>query len=62
MARTNLKVYALTERDGKTYWTRVGAAFKNRDDSLTIVLEALPVSGRLQVRKDEPRERRSRDD
>ena len=62
MARTNLKVYALTERDQKTYWTRVGAAFKNRDESLTIVLEALPVSGRLQVRKDEPRERRSRDD
>jgi hypothetical protein len=62
MPRTNLKVYALTERDQKTYWTRVGAAFKNRDESLTIVLEALPVSGRLQVRKDEPRERRSRDD
>ena len=43
-------VYALTERGDKTFWTRVGIAFVNRDDSITIKLEALPVSGQLQVR------------
>jgi hypothetical protein len=35
-------VYALTERGGKTYWTRVGIAYVNRDDSLTLRLDALP--------------------
>ncbi|MDQ2642654.1 MAG: hypothetical protein M3020_02475 [Myxococcota bacterium] len=51
-------VFALTERDEKTYWTRIGAAFANKDGSITLQLDALPVSGRLQVRDDEPREER----
>ena len=49
-------VYALTERGERTYWTRVGIAFVNKDQSLTLRLEALPVSGTLQVRDDEPRD------
>lgn len=53
--------YALTERDGKTYWNKIGVAFENRDGSLTITLDALPVSGRLQLRDDDPRERDDRD-
>jgi len=52
-------VFALTERDQKTFWTRVGAGFINKDGSTTIVLDALPVSGRLQIREDEEREERS---
>jgi hypothetical protein len=51
-------VFALTERDEKTFWTRIGAAFTNKDGSITLQLDALPVSGRLQVRDDEPREER----
>ena len=51
-------VFALTERDEKTYWTRIGAAFTNKDGSITLQLDALLVSGRLQVRDDEPREER----
>jgi hypothetical protein len=43
-------VYALTEREERTYWTRIGVAFVNRDDSITVCLEALPLSGRLQIR------------
>ena len=46
-------VFAITERDGKTFWTRIGAAFTNKDGSINLNLDALPVSGRLQVREDE---------
>lgn len=65
-------VFAVTERDDKSFWTRVGAAFPNKDGSINIFLDALPVSGKLQVRDDddrnedeqgertEPRERRPR--
>ncbi len=52
-------VFALTERDQKTFWTRIGAAFTNKDGSVTVQLDALPVSGRLQIREDEEREERS---
>jgi hypothetical protein len=48
-------VYAITERGEKSYWTRVGVAFENRDRSINVQLDALPVSGRLQIRDDEPR-------
>ena len=47
--------YVITERGGKSYWTRIGVAFTNRDGSLNVKLEALPVSGELQIREDEPR-------
>ena len=59
--RTETKtVYALSERGEKTYWTKVGMAFSNRDGSLTLQLDALPVSGRLQIREDEGRKERER--
>ena len=41
-------VYSITdyEKDGekKTYWLRLGTAFKNRDDSFNILLKALPLA------------------
>jgi hypothetical protein len=37
----------------KTSFKRIGAAFKNRDGSLTLELEAFPVSGRAQVRDED---------
>ena len=51
-------VFALTERGEKTFWTRVGIAFENKDRSITLQLDALPVSGRLQIRDNEDREER----
>jgi hypothetical protein len=54
----NKPVFALTERADKTFWTRVGIAFENKDRSITIQLDALPVSGRLQIREHEDREER----
>ncbi len=45
-------VYAVTKRrDGdKTSWARVGVAFVNKDDSINVILDALPVEGRLNIR------------
>jgi hypothetical protein len=44
-------VFAVTERDGKSHWTRCGAAFENKDGSVNVFLDALPVSGKLQIRE-----------
>ncbi len=52
-------VYTITERQpGKSFWTRVGAGFINRDGSINLRLDAIPVSGTLQVRDWEPRDDR----
>ena len=44
------QVYTITERNGKSYWIRIGAAFVNQDGSETVLLDALPVNGRMQIR------------
>jgi hypothetical protein len=52
-----LVVYAIPEsRDGeKTYWPKIGAAFTNRDGSITLLLDALPLgTNKLQVREPRP--------
>lgn len=48
--------YAVTERNGRSFWNRIGVAFTNRDGSLNVKLEAVPVSGQLQIREYEPRD------
>ena len=45
--------FALTERNDKTYWTKIGIAYVNKDGSLTCKLDALPVSGTLQIRSED---------
>ena len=52
--RKPLTVYAVLDRkDGaKPYWMKIGAAFTNRDGSLSVVLDAFPAStNRLQIRE-----------
>jgi hypothetical protein len=49
-------VYVINERDGRNYWNRVGVAFVNRDGSLNVKLEAVPVTGEMQIRDYVPRE------
>jgi hypothetical protein len=49
-------VYNVTERAGRSYWTRIGIAFVNRDGSLSVRLESLPVSGEMQIRDQAPRD------
>jgi hypothetical protein len=52
--QTMKDVYAIFEpkNDGRdrARWVRVGVAFPNRDGSLNVLLDALPLSGRLQIR------------
>ena len=33
--------------DGNGFWNRIGAAWTNRDGSLTIQLDAMPLDGRI---------------
>lgn len=40
----------------KSYWTKIGVAFENRDGSWSLELSAIPVNGRLQMRDPKPRE------
>ncbi len=57
----NMKVvYTVVERSGKSFWTRVGVGFVNRDGSITLKLDAIPVNGTLQVREWESRDDGSR--
>jgi hypothetical protein len=47
---TRKRVVAPIERDGKTIWLRVGAAFLNKDSSWNLYIDAMPFNGRLQLR------------
>jgi len=48
-------VYAIIERGARRHWLRIGLAFPNRDGSLNVRLDAMPLSGQLQIRNDVPR-------
>ncbi len=50
-------VYTIVEREGlhKKFWIRIGAAFVNGDESLSVKLDAAPVNGTLHIRDAEPR-------
>ena len=50
--------YVDKEGKEKSYWTKVGVAFENRDGSWAIELAAVPVNGRLQMREPESWEER----
>lgn len=49
-------VYMITERNGKSYWNRIGVAFVNQDGSLNVKLESVPMNGELHIRDYVPRE------
>jgi len=59
--KTMKVVWTVVERgQGKSFWTRVGVGFVNRDGSITLRLDAIPMSGTLQVREwQEPFDRRA---
>ena len=50
-------VYGIVQREGmeKSFWTRIGAAFENRDGSLNIRLDFLPASADTTLQIREPR-------
>jgi len=52
---TKMKVvYTITERGDKSFWTRIGGATVNRDGSLSVKLDAIPVNGTMQIRDWQP--------
>ena len=55
MTTTKPQYIAYSVKDGgedKAHWTRIGAAFTHRDAAgLDIVLDALPVGGRIVLRE-----------
>lgn len=55
-ARSWKAVYTIVERPGaeKKFWIRVGTAFVNRDQSLTVRLDASPTNGQLHIRDADP--------
>jgi hypothetical protein len=51
-----MTVLAPLDREGrKTFWLRIGRAFHNKDGSINVYLDALPVGGKLQIREDADR-------
>lgn len=49
-------VYTVVERGQRSYWRPIGIAFENRDGSLNVKLDALPVNGTLQIRDADPKD------
>ena len=47
-------VPARGDREAKSFWTKIGVAFENRDGSYSLNLAAIPVNGRLQMRDPAP--------
>lgn len=45
-----LVVFAPKKRGETTHWTRAGVAFENRDGTITLKLDVLPLDGELHVR------------
>ena len=43
-------VYVIRENGEKSSWMKIGVAFVNRDDSLNVILDAVPVNGKLHIR------------
>ena len=46
-------VYAIIDRPPRKHWLRIGLAFVNRDGSLNVRIDAVPLTGSLHIR-DEP--------
>jgi hypothetical protein len=47
-------VYNIIERAGMTkpIWSRVGSAWINKDGSISVVLDSVPIGGKIHVRED----------
>ncbi len=48
--------YSISERNGKSYFNKVGIGFVNKDGSWNLKLESFPINGEIHVRDYVPRE------
>jgi hypothetical protein len=46
-------IYDAKTEGERSRWVRIGVAFDNKDGSLNVLLDALPLSGRLHIRERE---------
>lgn len=59
--KERLDVFTVREaqREGaKPFWCKIGSAYTNKDGSLSVYLDALPLNGKLQIRKPPPQNER----
>jgi len=59
--KQRLAVYVIreyTNSEGKpdSWWSRIGTAFVNKDGSLNVELDAVPVNGKLHIREEQKRD------
>ena len=50
VAGTRKEVFMIQKGKSRSFWTRIGVAFVNKDGSLNVKLDAFPVSGELHIR------------
>jgi hypothetical protein len=50
-AGKRLAVFSIREGKGGSVWVRAGSAFVNKDGSLNVLLDVLPLDGKLHVRE-----------
>ncbi len=48
-------VYNIVENGEYTNWNKIGVAFVNKDGSYSVVLDAVPVNGKLHIRDFKPK-------
>jgi len=51
-----LVAYTITKNEkqgGKDFWTRIGVCFVNRDGSMNLKLNALPLGGEIHIREED---------
>jgi hypothetical protein len=46
-----LAVFSIRENRSGSVWVRAGSAFVNKDGSLNVLLDVLPLDGKLHVRE-----------
>lgn len=46
-----LAVFSIRENKNGSVWVRAGTAFVNKDGSLNLLLDVLPIDGKLHVRE-----------
>ena len=52
---SNMKhVYMIRKGEKSNFWTRIGVAFVNKDGSLNVRLNAVPIDGQIQIRDPKP--------
>ena len=48
----SIKEYIDSDNKRQSRWTRIGRVFKNRDGSMNVEFDALPVGDRMQIRQE----------